>query len=193
MVLEPTVHSKAVSHRFALIALAFLSGQFLAAAQAQAPETQSFKTKAELVLTPELCQTVKRFWFIERFRVGKSVCEQLPLALQALFSDLRRVEGYLEANSETPRLTLIPRFVNISVTDQPLLPSSRRKFLIVLEWTVKDSSGNLVWLQTVQGSAERKAWTKKIVRALVDDAVREVARESVFKMRSSAELASLSQ
>lgn len=184
---------KVVSNRLALAELAFVSGQFVLAAQSQPPDAQmpSLKAKADLVLSPEFCSTVKRFAFIERFRVGKSACEQLPLALQDLFSDLRPVQGNMEAKSESDRVTLTPRFVNISVTDQPLLPSSHRKFLIVLEWTIKNSSGNLLWLQTVQGAADRKAWTKKIVRVLVDDAVRELAKESVLKMRSAPELASL--
>ena len=55
-------------------------------------------------------------------------------------------------SSTAQLLMLIPKFVEISTTQQPFLPLSQRKLLILLEWTIQDLAGHTIWLQTVQGS-----------------------------------------
>lgn len=153
--------------------------------------------KAEIVLSPQFCATKKRqsIALKDVLNVGRATCEQLFAALVPVFSDLQRLEKAPNGTS-TAQITLIPRFVDMSATQQPLLPSSERKLLIVLEWTVKDSMGNTIWLQTVQGSSEHKAgWavTTKGVTAMVDAAVGELAKDSVARILAAPELQKLSQ
>lgn len=154
--------------------------------------------KAGIVLAPKFCSTKKRqsVALKDVLKVGKAMCEQLYPALAPVFSDLQRLDQLPSTGSTPAQVTLIPRFVEISATQQPFLPSSQRKLVILLEWTIQDPMGNKIWLQTVQGSAERKAgWmvTNKGVSALVDAAVGELVKESVAKISAAPELLKLSR
>jgi hypothetical protein len=153
--------------------------------------------KAEVLLSPKFCATKKRqsIALKDVLNVGKATCEQIYAALIPVFSELQRLEKMPTAGGNTAQITLIPRFVDISTTQQPFLPSSQRKLVIFLEWTVQDSMGHTIWLQTVQGSSEHKAgWavTAKGVAAMVDAAVGELAQDSVAKISVAPELQKLS-
>jgi hypothetical protein len=128
--------------------------------------------------------------------VGKPTCAQLYAALVPVFSDLTRLETMPTAGNSTAQVTLIPRFVDISATQHPFRPSSQRKLVILLEWTVQDSMGHTVWLQTVQGSSEHRAgWmiTTKGVTEMVDAAVNDLVQDSVAKISTAREVQRLSQ
>ena len=125
--------------------------------------------------------------------VGKAACPRLQDKLGAIFSDLRRTDAAPGPGGSAAQIVLIPKFVDISAT-QPLIPSSQRKLVITLEWTIQDSAGHPIWLQTVQGSSQHKSgWivTTKGVSALVDAAIDDLVEESISKMSSAGELRNL--
>jgi len=171
---------------------------------AQTPDTSlptlpiQLPLKAEIVLSPEFCATKRRqsLGIKDVLKVGKAACEELYSALVPMFSNLERVEKVPAAGRSTAKITLIPRFIDISATQQPYLPSSQRKLVILLEWTIKDSIGRTIWLQTVQGSSEHKAgWmvTGKQVSGLVDAAVSDLATDSVTRISAAREIQGISR
>lgn len=162
------------------------------------PEPGKLSLKAEIVLSHEFCATKKRqsIALMDVLNVGKATCTQLFAALTPVFLDLQRVEKAPAAGASSAQLTLIPRFTDINATQQPFLPSSQRKLVILLEWKVQDSAGHTIWLQTVQGSSEHKAgWmvTSKGVSAMVDAAVSDLTKSSVAKISAAPELEQLSR
>lgn len=69
--------------------------------------------------------------------------------------------------------------------------------IVLLEWTVKDSSGKTVWIKAVQGSSthyEGNLMTyKKNLKRIVEDPVKDLAEKSVSEMTSAPELRKLSE
>ena len=151
--------------------------------------------KADLVLSPDFCATKKRqsMAIKDVMNVGKAACPKLQDKLGAIFSDLSRVDAAPAVGASAAQVILIPKFIDVSST-QPLVPSSQRKLVITLEWTIQNSAGRPIWLQTVQGSSQHKlGWivTTKGVTALVDAAIDDLVEESVSRMSSARELRDL--
>jgi len=120
--------------------------------------------RAELVLSQEFCATKKRqsIAIKDVLNVGKAACAQLYEALVPIFTDLKRIEKKSPPGNSSAQITLIPRFADISATQQPFLPSSRRKlgrFRIrrVTQSGCKRSKGRLSTKPV--GSSLRNAWT----------------------------------
>ena len=176
-----------------------LVGLTIFAQSSEVTQRQTTPTKllltADLVLSPEFCATKRRqsLALKDVLRVGKAACPQLQAELSGVFSGLRRVEKVPLPGTSVAQIVLIPRFVDINAT-QPLLPSSQRKLVILLEWTIQDSAGHTIWLQTVQGSSEHKlGWiiTTKRVAELVEAAVVDLARDSAARISAARELQKL--
>lgn len=151
--------------------------------------------KADLVLSPDFCATKKRqsMAIKDVLSIGKAACPRLQDKLGAIFSDLRRVETVPVVGASTAQVVLIPKFVDVNAT-QPLVPSSQRKLVVTLEWTIQNAAGHPIWLQTVQGSSQHKSGrivTTKGVTALVDAAIDDLVEESVSRMSSARELRDL--
>jgi hypothetical protein len=151
--------------------------------------------KAALVLTPEFCATkvkpkgsaMTKEW--GSFDFGKAACAELEPALKGVFSSLTRVA--VPPTSEEAQLILIPRITDVNATTASMA-FSNREMVVMLEWTVQDSSGKTIWIETVQGSAKHhmgNMFTAGKNRTLiVTDAVKAAAAESASKMSSSPEL-----
>jgi hypothetical protein len=166
---------------------------FCLTALAQGPD--KLPLKADLVLSPEFCGLKKRqsLTFNDVLNVGKAACPKLQDKLGAIFSDLRRVDSAPPGGNSAGEVVLIPRIVDVNSTE-PLVPSSQRKLVITLEWTIQDLAGHPIWLQTVQGSSQHKlGWfvTKKSMTALVDAAIDDLMEESVSRISSARELRNL--
>jgi hypothetical protein len=160
---------------------------------AQGPD--KLPLKADLVLSPQFCGVKKRqsIAIKDVLNVGKAACPKLQDKLGAIFSDLRRVDTAPAAGTSAAQVVLIPRVVDVNSTE-PLVPSSQRRLVITLEWTIQNSAGRPIWLQTVQGSSQHKQGlfvTKKGMTALVDAAIDDLAEQSVSKMSSARELRDL--
>jgi hypothetical protein len=158
--------------------------------------------RAILVLTPEFCATTikqgNKFWTgVEQFEVGTSACAELEPSLQGVFRQLNRVAAPPAAG--TGELVLVPRLVGASATRPTgvtIFNKPKKDLLVTLEWTLKDSAGNTVWFQTVQGTATVKGrangtLSKKDMKILVDEAVADAAKQSAVKMESAPELRKL--
>jgi hypothetical protein len=153
--------------------------------------------KAEIVLSKEFCATKKRqsIAINNVLKVGNPTCEQLYAALSPVFLDLQRLEKMPDAGSGAAQMVLVPRFVDINATPAGLLPSSQRELIITVEWTVLDSMGHTIWLQTVEGSSRHKSgWviTARAVGDMVNDAVVDLAKGSVTRISTAPELRKLS-
>ena len=150
-----------------------------------------------LVLTPEFCATITKgapFTTKEEFKIGKAACTELEPALKAVFPNLVRVEA--ASSSGDAKVTLLPKFVDVVAT-MGVTAFSNREMTVILEWTVKDMSGNTVWLGTVQGSAKHHTGNmfnyKKNCMQITEDSVKDAAAQSASKMAFAPELRKLAQ
>lgn len=153
--------------------------------------------RAALVLSSKFCATKKRqsAAVFDVLPVGKAACAALEAELDKVFSDLNRVDKAPVPGAGGARIILIPKFVDINAT-QPLLGSSQRELVVLLEWTVQDTDGKIIWLKTVQGSSRHKlGWviTKNSQGALTDAAIGELARSSAEAMSTAPEIRRLAQ
>ncbi len=176
---------------------ALLAG-LTASAQTFGPQPEAMSKipiRAELVLSPEFCATKKRqsLALKDVLRVGEAACSQLESGLNAVFSSLTRVEKVPAPGASAAEVVLIPKFIDINST-QPLLGSSPRELVILVEWTIQDADGRTIWLQTVQGSSRHKlGWiiTTKAQRQLAEAAVDDLAKASATRMSIAPELRKL--
>ena len=170
-------------------------------AQVQAVAAASADAKlplnAVLVLTPEFCATQYKqgsIWTTgrETFAVGKMACADLEPALKPAFGTLTVVPA--PPTSGDAQLVLIPKFTDTHATTSSFA-FSNREMDVFLEWTVKDSAGRTIWLQTVQGSSKHHMGNMFThghdVKLIVRDSVKDVADQSAAKMEAAAELRKL--
>jgi hypothetical protein len=159
------------------------------------PATGKLPFKAALVLTPEFCQTkIKPKGSVMTkelgsFDVGQAACKELEPALKDVFSSLTRVAA--PPSAEEAQLVLVPKIADVSVTTASIA-FSNREMVVIIEWTVKDSTGKTVWLETVQGSAKHHQGNlftfRKNQGLIVTDSMKAAAAESANKMTASSEL-----
>jgi len=182
----------------ALLLCSFFFPGALTTAHGQTPSPGDTKLAlaAAVVLTPDFCATKTKkgdFWSgKETFPIGTAACRELEPALKGVFSSLTRVEG--ASTSGDAQVVLVPRFVDVGAT-KALGAFSNREMVVLLEWTVKDKSGNTVWLETVQGSAKHHMGNLfthgKNVRLIAEDSAKDAAEQSASKMSASPELRKL--
>ncbi len=162
-------------------------------AMGQTPATpQKLSLTAALVLTPEFCATVTNKAH-EKFPVGKAACAELEPALKDVFTTLTRTEDSSKAGAA--QVVLEPKFADVGST-QKAFAFSNRELTVLVDWTVRDQSGKVIWMETVQGSAKRhmgNAFTHGgNLKHIVNDSVEDMAQQSAAKMSSSPELRKLS-
>lgn len=180
---------------YALVAAA---GVMLCSVVSHAQETApaspgKIALSAALVLTPEFCATVKKVGKSminqEKFPVGKEACKQLEPALAAIFTNLTRVED--SANAGAAQVVLEPKFDDVGAT-QKAFAFSDRELVLVVEWTVRDQGGKVLWLETVEGSGKRHIGNTfthgSNLKHIIEDAVRKVTEQSVEKMAGAPQL-----
>jgi len=164
--------------------------------QAQEPApaaTKKLELTAALVLTKDFCSTVKKVGKAmmnqEKFAVGQEACKQFEPALTPLFTKLKRVTDASEAGDA--QVVIEPKFSDVGAT-QKAFAFSDRELVVVVEWTVRDQAGKVLWLETIDGSAKRhigNAFTHgKNLKHIVEDSVQNVTEQSVAKMGSATQL-----
>jgi hypothetical protein len=160
--------------------------------QTPAPAPQKLSLTAALVLTPEFCTTIdkkKR----EKFPVGKYACTELEPVLKGIFTSLTRVDDSSKAGEA--QVVLEPKFADVGATEKGFA-FSNRELVVVVEWTVRDQSGKVLWIETVQGSAKRhmgNAFTYgSNLKHIVEDSVQDMAQQSAGKMSNAPELLKMS-
>jgi len=116
------------------------------------PADAKLQLKAAVVLTPDLCLRIDRPTFIDTFLTGKTFCEKVSPALQGTFLSLDRVSDATSLGQA--QVVFLPRIVSLSRTQKTF--HYMADIVIEAEWTVKDSSGRMVWIETVQGHANDK-------------------------------------
>jgi hypothetical protein len=191
----PNLHRQVVS---ASMAVLFSLGCLTTYARGQAAQTatQPLSLRAALVLTPEFCATKskKGTWMInqETFPVGKTACAEFEPILKTAFSSMTKVEDASAVGDA--QVILTPRFVDVGAS-QRMLAYGDRELTVVVEWTARDKSGKLVWLETIQGTGKKhmgNAFTHgSNVKHIVEEAERDVAQQAVAKMTASPEMARL--
>ena len=178
--------------------LLLLAVQGLLALQGQAqnappPAVKKLTLKAALVLTPEFCATVNKKGS-EKFKVGEETCAQLEPALDGVFEKLTRVDDTSKAGDA--QLVLEPRFADVGAT-QKAFAFSNRELVVLVEWTVRDATGKAIWIETVQGSAQRhigNAFTyNSNLKHIIEDSVHDMANQSAAKMAAEPALVKLSE
>ncbi len=148
--------------------------------------------KAVLVLTPEFCATVSKQGS-EKFQIGKASCKVLGPTLQNAFLNITPVDDGSKAGSAD--VVLEPRFANTTTTHKAFAFSSR-ELVVGIEWTVRDPSGKVIWIGTVQGTAKRhmgNAFTyAHNAKKILEQSVQDMADQSAATMSSAPELLKLS-
>jgi hypothetical protein len=169
------------------ILLLFLSA-FPALAQSTPSAGHKLSLNASLVLTPEFCATVSKQGS-EKFQIGKASCKVLAPTLQNAFSSIRQVDD--GSKTGDAQVVLEPRFANTSTTHKNFAFSSR-ELVVGVEWTVRDPSGKIIWLGTVQGTAKRhvgNAFTyAHNAKKILELSAQNMADESAATMSSATEL-----
>jgi len=160
-------------------------------AKAAEPPAAKLQLRAALILTPDFCATkwtTGNGWTSnkENYTVGQAACEFLEPALKNSFSTLTRLEAV--PPSSDAQVILQPKILKGDATK-----GRKREMVILLEWTVTDTAGKTVWLQTVQGTATHKRGTFKVgknFKLLLAAAVQDAADESARQMSAAPELKS---
>jgi hypothetical protein len=74
---------------------------------------------------------------------------------------------------------------------------SKRKMVLLVEWTATDGAGNVFWVQTVEGNAQENSgnlFTKgKHRRRMLESVRKDLTDKSVQAMRQSPEFQKLAQ
>jgi hypothetical protein len=162
--------------------------------QAAPATSEKLPLNAVLVLTPDFCATKftqGSFWTTgkETFEVGKEACADLEPALKSVFLTLSVASAPPESGSA--QVILTPRFVNGHATTAAIA-FSNREMDVLLEWTVKDSAGRTLWLQTVQGSAQNHMGSIYThghdVKLIAANSVHDAAKQSAAQMMAAQEL-----
>jgi len=165
---------------------------FPALAQSTPAAGQKLSLTASLVLTPEFCATVSKQGS-EKFQIGKASCKVLGPTLQDAFSSVTQVDD--GSKTGDAQVVLEPRFANTSTTHKNFAFSSR-ELVVGVEWTVRDPSGKIIWLGTVQGTAKRhvgNAFTyAHNAKKILELSAQNMADESAATMSSAPELQKLS-
>lgn len=153
---------------------------------------QKLSLTASLVLTPEFCATVSKQGN-EKFQIGKASCKVLEPTLQNAFSTITQVDDGAKAGEA--QVVLEPRFADTTTTHKAFAFSSRELVLNV-EWTVRDPSGKVIWIGTVQGTAKRhmgNAFTyAHNAKKILELSAQNMADESAATISSAPELLKLS-
>jgi hypothetical protein len=164
----------------------------MASVMGQDPAPQKLALSAALVLTPEFCATVSKKK-PGKFPVGKSACEQLGPALAGIFTSLKPVDDSSKAGDA--RVVLEPKFADVGATRRAFAFSDRELDVLV-EWTARNQSGKVVWLETVEGTAKRHQGNtfthRSNLKHIVEDSVRNMSEQSAAKMAASPQLRKLS-
>jgi hypothetical protein len=178
----------AIGPLFTLLAL--LCGS--STGQKASASTQKLQLTAALVLTPEFCATTTKKGN-EKFLVGKAACAELAPALKAAFASLATVDDPSKAGAA--QVVLEPKFVDVAATSVKIA-FSNRELDVVVEWTVRDQSGKVLLLETVQGSAKRhggNAFTYgSNLKHIVEDSAKDMAQESAGKISAAPEMLQVS-
>src|SRR5215510_6371262 len=132
--------------------------------QESAPAKQSAEGKypleAILVLTPDQCseESKKGDWVIgkEKYRMGELLCPAAESTVQQVFEKYTRVAAPPEKGGAAGKVILTTRFVDLETT-RTVTAFGKRKMVLLVEWTATDESGNVFWVQTVEGNAAEKS------------------------------------
>jgi hypothetical protein len=146
---------------------------------------------ASLVLTPEFCATVSKQGS-EKFQIGKASCKVLGPTLQNAFSSVTQVDDGSKTGSA--QVVLEPRFAD-TTTNHRVFAFSSRELVLDVEWTVRDPSGKIIWIGTVQGTAKRhmgNAFTyKHNATKILELSAQNMADESAATISDAPELQKL--
>lgn len=186
---------------FAATAACFLA-TFLVQEPAPAKHSTEgkYSLEAVLVLTPGQCseESKKGNWVSgkEKYRMGELLCPAAESAVQQAFEKYTRVEA-LPAKGTTPgKVILTPKFTDLEAT-KTVKASSKRKMVLLVEWTAMDESGKVFWVQTVEGSAEEKSGNAFTAgshrRKMIESVKQDLTDKSVQAMRQSPEFQKLVQ
>lgn len=166
-----------------------------------APAKQSTEGKypfeAILVLTPEQCsEESKKGGLVggkEKYRMGELLCPTAESTVKQVFEKYTRVETFPENGSTPGKVVLTPKFVDLEVAKT----FGKRKMVLLVEWTARDESGKVFWVQTVEGNAQEK--TGNIVtsgshrRKMLEAIRKDLTDKSVQAMRQSPQFQKLAK
>ena len=83
------------------------------------------------------------------FPLGENLCLNSELLARALFSDVTLVDD--NSTKASVDAILVPKFIS-SVQSLSVFPFPfERKITVVLEWSLKDPTGNVIWIDTITG------------------------------------------
>ena len=139
------------------------------------------------MLTPEFCAAK-----VYNFQIGEVTCAGLEPMLKGVFPNLTRVAS--EAAIAEPQVVLLPRVIDVRQTAPSL---SGFEVFVTFAWTVKDSSGRIVWLGSARGSAKHSRSSSFVIKRdtllTLQESAKDAAARSASKMAAAPELQRLAQ
>ena len=123
------------------------------------------------MLTPEFCAAK-----VYNFQIGEVTCAGLEPMLKGVFPNLTRVAS--EAAIAEPQVVLLPRVIDVRQTAPSL---SGFEVFVTFAWTVKDSSGRIVWLGSARGSAKHSRSSSFVIKRDTLLTLQESAKDAAAK------------
>lgn len=167
-----------------LFGLLLLKG--LAVAQQPPVSGSKIAGTAIIVLTREFCtQEVKMG--NEVFRAGRLLCSSAEEAIRNSFERVIRMETPPKPEDAGGHIVLIPKYADMEATT-PLF-KNKRNMALLLEWSAIDPSGKILWVQTVEGDAQKKTGNvHQETLKMAEMVVRDLVAKSAEAIKESQEI-----
>jgi len=154
------------------------------------PQDNKINLKVELRLSKELRnakweRTIGDTYII---RLGKVLSDNAEMLVRNLFSDVCVTDAIQPPEAEVDAI-ITPRMVSAERT-RPMLIFQQQRTTIMIEWTVKDANGNLIWADTITGEGKSPMGLneKKNTGKQVKAAVKELFQNSFQAISQSPEI-----
>ena len=127
-----------------------------AASQEQTVSGTKIPSTVIIILTHEFCTAEVRIGNslagYEVLQPGRLLCPSAEEVARNSFERVIRMETAPRPQDAGGHLVLIPRFADMEAT-RPVI--KKRNVALLLEWSAVDPSGKILWVQTVEGDAQK--------------------------------------
>jgi len=154
-----------------------------------APADVKLPFTATLVLTHDFCESVLQVegTRLDSFGFGHFACRDLEPALKPFFSNLSAVQT--TPTSGSAQIVLQPELKEPTAWTDRKVFSVGKDGPVTLQWTVKDQSGKVIWIGTVQARPQRKFGLSAIAGYhTLQDVVKDLAAQSGHAIASAPEM-----
>lgn len=153
------------------------------------PQENKIDLKVELRLSKELRnakweRTIGDTYII---RLGKVLSDNAEGLVRNLFSDVLVTDATQPSKTAVDAI-ITPKMVSVERT-RPMFIFQQQRTTIMIEWTVKDANGDLIWVDTITGEGKSPmGLKKKNTENQVKAAVKQLFQKSFQAISQSLEI-----